>query len=360
MEKNTKIRFLFYPFILLLSITSLISSPLNLHAWARHNLITKYALKYNEDYRNSIITVTEILSDNSINPDYLPVYTNPDLQKNSVNCNKFVNYDLENGMYYGFDSKWIGERITIYDVLVNFSDEPDWGMDKNLNLSFAQNFMAGSQGFRHMYYPFWTLHIPYPLVAQGNAPGRAQHFFDLAVSEFRKGNFYSAYRQLARSIHYVMDMGQPFHTRQLYYKFLQFTSPFDGTVQAIKNYHFAYETFVANLLQREDCAHTGILVNAIGSTKPLSAESAEKLAVSIAIKSSAIAKKLFPLAVKVFGERFNSQKEVFLTGEEFIELVSKQELTEELIKLTEESLILTSGGIKGVMILFEKRIKESE
>lgn len=340
----------------LLLFLQLISSTELIYAWARHNLISRYAI--DEKSYSQEVDVTEISGSDSLNPEYAPLYVPPDGSLNQVHCDEFVNYDLERGLYYGFEGKRIGEKTTLYEILINFSDEPDWGMDKNLNLSVAQRFMAGSQGYRHMYYPFWTFHIPYPLIAQGETPERAQHFFDLALSEYKNGNFYSAYRQLARSIHYVMDMGQPFHTRQLYYKFLQFTSPFDGTVQAIKNYHFAYETFVANLLQKESCARSGILIDSIGSAQPIRAESAEQLAILIAIKSSSIAKKLFPLAVKVFGERFRSQKEAFLTEEEYIGLVNKKELTEELIKLTEESLILTSGGVKGILILFNNKIRE--
>lgn len=340
-----------------LSLFLMIFTPTFLHAWARHNLITKYVLKDNEDYRNSIISVTEISPDNSINPEYVSLYTNPDSQKNIVVCNKFVNYDLENGLYYGFEGKGVGEKTSIYEVLINFSDEPDWGMDKNLNLSFAQKFMAGSQGLRHMYYPFWTFHLPYPLIAQGEAPERAQHFFERAVAEYLMGNYYAAYRELARSIHYVMDMGQPFHTRQLYYKLIQIYSPFDGTVQAIKNYHFAYETFVANLLQMEDCAGKGSLMDAILSARPLRADRAEDLAVLVAINSSVIAKKLIPATLRVLGEKFNSSDGQFLSEDEFNKLVLRNSNISELIEPTQGALALTSGAVKCLLFMFEKRVE---
>jgi hypothetical protein len=321
-----------------------------LHAWARHNLITKYSI--DENLKKEEVTVTELSSDESLNPGYVPLYVNPDPARNSVDCTKFVNYDLERGLYYGFAGKGRGEKTNLYDVLVNFSDEPDWGMDKDLNLSFAQKFMAESQGFRHMYYPFWTFHLPYPFVSQGDAPKRAQHFFDRAVEEYRKGNIYNAYRELARSIHYVMDMAQPFHTKQLYYKLIQFSSPFEGTVQTIKNYHFAYETLVANVLQQEDCAGGGKLIENIISAEPVHAERADNLAVVVAIKSSAIAERLIPELLAVLDRRFNSSEPQFLKEEEFYSIIQKE--NPGLNEITAEALSLTSGAVKGMIQLFEK------
>lgn len=296
--------------------------------------------------------------DDSINPEYNPIFINPDPEKNSVKCNEFVNYDLDNGSYYGFEGRSPGEKTTIYDVLVNFSDEPDWGMDRNLNLSFAQKFMAGSQGYRHMYYPFWTFHIPYPLIEQGDAPERAEHFFQRALLEYKKGNFYSAYRELARSMHYVMDMAQPFHTKQLYYKFVHFSSPFNGTVQTIKNYHFAYETFVANLLQMEECGKERQLINKIVSAEPLFAASVENLSVLIAVKSNAIARKLMPVVIKVFGDRYNTSLPKFMTKEEFISLINDRGKIKELIDLTSRALSLTSSGEKGLIMMFQRQTKD--
>ncbi len=339
--------------ISLLSLLLMILTPSTLQAWARHNLITKYALESNESYKNSVTVVTEISSDNSINPEYTPIYTNPDFKNNKIDCNRFMNYDLDNGLYYGFEGKGLSEKTSIYEILVHFSDEPDWGMDKNINLSFAQKLMAGSQGYRHMYYPFWTFHLPYPFIAQGEAPERAQHFFDRAVEEYKRGNTYAAYRELARSIHYVMDMAQPFHTYQLPLRLIQFDSPFNGTVQAIKNYHFAYETFVANLLQMEDCASGGMLSKSIKDAEPLITNNSRDLALLIARRSNKIAKRLIPLAIEIFGKRFNSAEPQSLTESEFKELLnSNNKSMREFFDLTQQTLILASGGIKGLLDLF--------
>ncbi len=338
---------------LLFFLTMLTLSPL--HAWARHNLITKYALYNHEIYKNSLTVITEISPDDSVNPEYNPVYITPDLKDNKVDCDRFINYDLDNGLYYGFKGRKPGEMTSIYEILVNFSDEPDWGMDRELILSFAQNFMAGSQGYRHMYYPFWTFHLPYPLIAQGEAPERAQHFFNRALDEYRKGNIYSAYRELARSMHYVMDVAQPFHTKQLYYRFIQFSSPFDGTVQAIKNYHFAYETFVANFLQMEDCGFHGVLLKGIVSAEPIDASDPEDLAKKISQKSHRMAKRLMSLSIDTFGERFNSKEPQTLTEREFEEILQDKARLDSLLKITEEALNLTSGGIKGLLKIFEEQ-----
>lgn len=342
-----------YKLIIVLPVIVLF--PLNLHAWARHNLITKYAIQNNESDINSVMVVTEISPDDSINPEYAPIYTNPDFKNNKVDCNKFINYDLDSGWYEGFEGKEPVAATTALEVLINFSDEPDWGMDKNLNLSFAQKFMAGSQGYRHMYYPAWSFHLPFIFIPQGEAPERAEHFFKRALMEYRKGNLYASYRELARSMHYIMDMGQPFHTFQLPVKLINKRSPFNGTVQAIKNYHFAYETFVANILQMEDCGNAEIFRDDIANAKSMPADSAGALAIKVAISSSKMAHNLIPLCMDVFGEWLNSEKRQALTGEEFEKIISKQ--TPEIDKLhvlTAEALKLTSEGARGLIMLFEK------
>jgi len=82
----------------------------NLRAWGRHNLIVKHALADYVAYEKSDILVTGMSEDRSLNPEYKVIYINPDSSSNKADCNKFVNYDLDRGLYYGFGGKRIGER----------------------------------------------------------------------------------------------------------------------------------------------------------------------------------------------------------------------------------------------------------
>lgn len=328
------------------------------YGWARHNIIMSYSL--NQKLKEVEFYVTDIKPDDSINPEYILVFTNPDPERNKIVCEKFVLYDLDNGLYYGFKGKEIGRKTNAFEVLVDYSDEPDWGMDKNLELSFAQRFMAGSQGYRHMYYPFWTFHIPYPFLAQGEAPDRAQHFFERAIQEYRQGRHYSAYRELARSLHYVMDMAQPFHTYQLPLEMIQPASPFNGTIQAIKNYHFAYETLVANLLQKEECEESHILIKYIMDAEPIVADNARQLAIRVAIQSHERAKKIIPECLRTLGKQFNSQRPRSLTEEEYHSLLDNNIRSREIFLLTRKSLELTSGAVRGLILLFEKEIQKEQ
>lgn len=111
------------------------------------------------------------------------------------------------------------------EVIAYGALEADAGMDQDHDLSEDQKYMGGtkgpsSQGFRHMYYrkfdvaePLATFHFPFR--EMGGAPERAQLYFDLAVQAKKGGHLFWAYRFLGWGVHYVQDIGQPFHANQL-------------------------------------------------------------------------------------------------------------------------------------------------
>src|SRR3989338_9396516 len=161
-----------------------------------------------------------------------------------------------------------GEKISASWILSHYVDEPDWGMDQNLELSPDQKFMGGtkgptSQAFRHLYWKKWNVRAPWrtfhvPPREMGQALHRAQTFYDLAQTAFEVGESYWAFRFLAWSLHYIQDLGQPFHSSQLLTpKFIDWNSIFNfnqlikRTTQIISNYHFLYEDYVVYKLEEE-------------------------------------------------------------------------------------------------------------
>ena len=161
-----------------------------------------------------------------------------------------------------------GTQVSASWILIHYVDEPDWGMDQNLDISPDQKFMGGtkgptSQAFRHLYWKKWSVSAPWrtfhvPPREMGQALKRAQTFYDLAQTAFEVKEPYWAFRFLAWSLHYIQDLGQPFHSSQLLTpKFIAWDSVFSfetlikRTTQIISNYHFIYEDYVVFRIEEE-------------------------------------------------------------------------------------------------------------
>ncbi len=162
----------------------------------------------------------------------------------------------------------VGTLIPPIQILIHHVDEPDWGMDQNLDISPDQKWMGGTQGptsqaFRHLYWKKWSVKAPWrtfhiPPREMGEALVRAQTYYDLAESAFQSGEAYWAFRFLGWSLHYIQDLGQPFHSSQLLTpKFIAWDSIFNfsqlikRTTQIISNYHFIYEDYIVFRVENE-------------------------------------------------------------------------------------------------------------
>lgn len=155
-----------------------------------------------------------------------------------------------------------------YSDLCKFVDEPDGGMDQNLPDSddpenqrrwMGGKVGLGSQGFRHMYFGGWDWQLPIgslqlPFHAIGYAPDRVEEFSEMAQRFFREGNRPEGLRRLAWALHYLQDLGQPYHATQLpLLSFLKLRFSVQRTVEDtthnISNYHLSMENYVAERLQ---------------------------------------------------------------------------------------------------------------
>ncbi|MGB6606731.1 MAG: hypothetical protein WBF28_02850, partial [Atribacterota bacterium] len=168
---------------ILLILSVLIFSSINVFSWNSHFFYTELAIKNN----NWINNFSEI----EITP-----YTYEDIDQDEYNP-EFVTKYVEGE---------IGEKTKASDILINYSDEPDWDLDTNLELNKLQALTGGSQGYRHMYFSVFA-----GLLKAGDAPKRANHFFEMSKIAFGKGDNYWGFRFAARAIHYLEDVSQPYH-----------------------------------------------------------------------------------------------------------------------------------------------------
>src|SRR3989338_8997302 len=241
------------PYYIILFVTLL--SIGKSHAWSRHDLITLHAFEkvlWLEAYH--YITVTPFES-----------YLQKAYGKNFKTVDFLRHHTLNETTKIGFEP---GKQTSAKEILSHYSDEPDWGMDQNLDIHPDQKFMGGtkgptSQAFRHLYWKAWSPAAPlrtfhFPPKAMGQALKRAQLYYDEAQKAFEGGEPYWGFRFLAWSLHYIQDLGQPFHSSQLLTpKFIDWNSIFNfnqlikRTTQIISNYHFLYEDYVVYKLEEE-------------------------------------------------------------------------------------------------------------
>jgi len=157
--------------LLILSILLLGSE--NVFSWNSHYFYTELAIKNNY----WINTFPEI----EVTP-----YTYQEIDQDEYNPEFVIKY---------VDEK-IGEKVKASDILIKYSDEPDWDLDTNLELNKIQALTGGSQGYRHMYFSAFS-----GLLRGGAAPQRANHFFEMSKIAFKKGDNYWGFRFAARAIY---------------------------------------------------------------------------------------------------------------------------------------------------------------
>ncbi|MFC1742158.1 hypothetical protein ACFL3V_06495 [Nanoarchaeota archaeon] len=250
-----------------------------------------------------------------------------------------------------FKGSPVGGSISAKQLLADFSDEPDWEMDQDLQLSWMQAFHGESQGYRQIYYPTGTFHVPMGFLAQGEAPDRVEHFYSMAKDAFKRGDTYWGFRFLSRALHYVQDVSQPFHTRQFYWKYISASDPFHGTIQVIKNYHFTYESYQANRfrLEKEEVIPK-ILVSSVRYSLPVETDSPSSLVKYIARRSFWKSSKTWDLSIDFFGEQYLAPKGLVMSKEEFFtDLKRKDVVADEFHRDLESRMVLFGKATKSFL-----------
>lgn len=164
-----------------------------------------------------------------------------------------------------------GKTMPARAVVATFSDEPDWQMDFKLwdikEYGYGKMPYGGEKGeankaafhmlFRHENLVVRTFAGE---ILEGMVLDRIELFTRLSKLAFATGHRYWGFRFAAWAIHYLQDIGQPYHAKAVPYGdwlyYLKFIVSFDKarikkeTSQLVKNRHFGYEEFVAYGLQQ--------------------------------------------------------------------------------------------------------------
>ena len=247
-----------------------------------------------------------------------------------------------------------GETQTPLDILATYAQEPDWGMDQELRVSWQQRFMGGytglgSQGYFHMYYPSLTIHLPVPVMSMGAAPKRATQWREMARAAFESGDEYWGWRFTAWSLHYIEDLAQPYHSTQTHRRFIQLGSPIQGTTNCTANFHLLYEHWVARRLQAEDQGGTNFgLRAALTAGEPVSTSAISKLAKKVARRSHKGFGGVAGQCIAYFGERFLSKERVEPTSAE-LDKVEPGPVLDALMETTRRYLSLAGGALRGAV-----------
>ena len=114
---------------ILLILSIVILSSTNVFSWNSHYFYTELAIK-NNDWVNNFPEI-------EVTP-----YTYEEIDQDEYNPEFAIKYVDEE----------IGEKVKASDILIKYSDEPDWDLDTNLQLNKMQSLTGGSQGYRHMYF----------------------------------------------------------------------------------------------------------------------------------------------------------------------------------------------------------------
>jgi len=193
-----------------------------------------------------------------------------------------------------------GTQTTAAAILTNYADEPDWNMDKDLDLSWFQVLTGGSQGWRHQYYGLGWLRL-------GTAPARAQYFFDLAGKAKEKGDLYWTFRYLARSMHYVQDLTQPYHGVPAPAGLIvKGVGDFGALLTAAVNHHYNLEDYQGAMVARS----SPVFIDALRNGQALdtaTAPSARWLGIHGAYVGRDEVRKLWPLETAFFGDKIDGK-----------------------------------------------------
>lgn len=245
-----------------------------------------------------------------------------------------------------------GETQTPYEILVTYAQEPDWGMDQELNASWQQRFMGGytglsSQGYFHMYYPVLTLHLPFPVLSMGAAPKRAEQWAGMSERAFANGHDYWGWRFFAWSLHYVEDLAQPFHSTQTHRKFVRLRSPIQGTTNCTANFHLLYEHWLSERIVEEASGQGELgLSEALEAGGPFApGRSVEDTIVRVAKASHKGFGQLAELLIQYFGERFVSSDRVEPTEEE-LKRMQPGETLDQILAISRSRLQLAGSALR--------------
>ena len=271
------------------------------------------------------------------NPDYKleyregkspAVYAKEPMYDETDYYSSFINYHVpDKGM------------VSSIEVLSLYSAEPDWGMDQNLNLSYLQKLMGGSQGYRHMKY------VLFYIIRSGIVSKQIIYFTNLAKIAFNRNDKYWGIRFFGRAIHYLEDLLTPVHSKPFpeYFIFKNIFSPKKIYIKSF-NYHMNFEKLIGYCLWHNN--HD--LIRAINQSPIRNLKNLDSLYYSLKhYKIRFISRKLFREMETIWGNKMGEK----------IYKIEKDEIEDSLfnsnlLKLSIDWLTYSASFVKGYIKTF--------
>jgi hypothetical protein len=205
-----------------------------------------------------------------------------------------------------FVDRLVGERTSAREVLLRYVDEPDWGMDTGLEVSPFQGLFGGSEAYRHR-----SSYFLQGAVRLGRAPERCIQAYDLASQAFQNRDPYWGFRYLARSIHYLQDLGEPYRIRPFLPADLLLTQANPERLGNLStNLRVHYEALVTHQLKLQEQAGRGPYLDAIRDATAASVLGPAEASRALADFSADRAVPLLEACNRSWPKRVRSQKRV--------------------------------------------------
>lgn len=289
-------------------------------AWQRHDLITRPVVQGEKWLAGfSSIVVEPATSDaGPYNPSYVPVYLD----------------------------KLPGQRESAAQILDTYVDEPSWGMDEGLKISPWQPIDGDSQQYRRNYEYFLD-----GVVRVGSAPDRVARFYGLALAAMKAGQTYWAFRDLARALFYLEELGDPLNTRPFLYSWLWRTR-FDRHKLGIlvTNVQLGYDRFAQDNLTHELAIGNGPLLDGLRDPPAMAFDGPKTAALALSQYSNGGATKLLVNLQKFLPKRVLSTARIVLPLPSEL-LVPRSPSYYPIMQTTADDLRITAGAVKGVLEL---------
>ncbi len=156
--------------------------------------------------------------------------------------------------------------VATWQILKTYSCEPDMGMDEGLAISPLQFFPGvDSHVVRHAKIRIFNLDL-----FQGDES--FYYFVRMSKIAFSRDDKYWGYRFLARALHYIEDLSQPYHNKiDTDDKVLQVLDA--NYRHFLRKCHYAYDLFLAYLFNINDRK----LLDAIENTPPIPCKDEKEL-----------------------------------------------------------------------------------
>jgi hypothetical protein len=139
-----------------------------------------------------------------VGPRHIDLYKESYTDTGRLDAHRCFDYGQRNAVYASEPPT--DKQIEPWKVLVIYSTEPDLLPDHDLVLHKRQKVTGGSHGWRHMQFKAFGITF-------GMAPESFRRHRDVAFQAFAQGNDYWGWRYLSRSMHYLADLGHPFHVK---------------------------------------------------------------------------------------------------------------------------------------------------